>query len=65
MPTFTIRAARENEAATVLEFIKKLAEYEKLAHEVETTEEGLYEALFVRHEAEVVFAEVVLHLVSI
>ena len=57
MPTFTIRAARENEAATVLEFIKKLADYEKLAHEVEATEEGLYEALFVRHEEEVVFAE--------
>jgi len=57
MPTFTIRAARENEAATVLEFIKKLAEYEKLAHEVEATEEGLHAALFVRHEAEVVFAE--------
>ena len=33
MPTFTIRAARENEAATVMEFIKKLAEYEKLAQE--------------------------------
>ena len=57
MPTFTIRAARENEAATVLEYIKKLAEYEKLAHEVEATEEGLHEALFVRHEAEVVFGE--------
>ena len=57
MPTFTIRAAKENEAATVLEFIKKLAEYEKLAHEVEATEEGLHEALFVRHEAEVVFGE--------
>ena len=57
MTTFTIRAAKENEAATVLEFIKKLAEYEKLAHEVEASEEGLHEALFVRHEAEVVFAE--------
>ena len=32
MPAFTIRAARENEAATVLEYIKKLAEYEKLAN---------------------------------
>ena len=50
MPTFTIRAARENEAATVLEFIKKLAEYEKLAHEVEATEVGLREALFVLPE---------------
>lgn len=30
MPTFTIRPAQPNEAATVLEFIKKLAEYEKL-----------------------------------
>ena len=57
MSTFTIRAARENEAAKVLEFIKKLADYEKLAHEVEATEEGLHEALFVRHEAEVVFGE--------
>ena len=49
MPTFTIRLAQPNETDTVLEFIKKLAEYEKLAHEVEATEEGLHEALFVRH----------------
>lgn len=40
-----------------MEFIKKLAEYEKLVHEVEATTEGLHEALFVRHEAEVVFGK--------
>ena len=56
MSTFTIRAARENEAATVLEFIKKLAVYEKLAHEVEATEEGLHMVLFLRHEAEIILA---------
>jgi len=57
MSKFTIRTAEEREAGTVLEFIKKLAEYEKLANEVEATEESVRQSIFVRHEAEVVFGE--------
>ena len=38
-----------------MEFIKKLAVYEKMINEVEATEATIYESLFVKHEAEVVF----------
>lgn len=55
--TFRIRPAVENEAGTILKYIKLLAEYEKMLDEVEATEEGLRQAIFVNHEAEVVFAE--------
>ena len=58
MSDLTIRKAREDEAGEVLRFINLLADYEKLASEVEATEDTLYQSLFVRHEAEVVFAEV-------
>ncbi|MBR0072736.1 MAG: GNAT family N-acetyltransferase [Bacteroidales bacterium] len=58
MNNLTIRKALESETAEVLRFIKLLADYEKLASEVEATEETLHHSLFVRHEAEVVFAEV-------
>ena len=53
----TIRPAREHEVATVLEFIRELARYEHLEHEVTATEEILRAALFgARPHAEVVFA---------
>lgn len=55
MSKFEIRPAKENEAELVLEFIKKLAVYEKMIDEVEATEATIYESLFVKHEAEVVF----------
>lgn len=49
--------AREEDVGLVLSFIRKLAEYEKLAHVVTATEEGLREALFgARPAAEVVLA---------
>lgn len=41
-----IREARPGEAGLVLLFIRKLAEYEKLLHEVEATEADLDAALF-------------------
>ena len=41
-----IREARPGEAGLVLSFIRKLAEYEKLLHEVEATEHDLEAALF-------------------
>jgi len=41
-----IRPARPGEAGLVLSFIRALAAYEKLAHEVDATEAGLDAALF-------------------
>ena len=46
LPGFTIRPATVDDAPVVLAFIKQLAEYEKLAHEVVATEEILRETLF-------------------
>jgi GNAT superfamily N-acetyltransferase len=49
--------AREEDIGLVFSFIRKLAEFEKLAHVVTATEEGLREALFgARPVAEVVLA---------
>ena len=42
----SIRPATENDLPLVFSFIRKLAEYEKLAHEVTATEERLRENLF-------------------
>ncbi|MCP3476307.1 GNAT family N-acetyltransferase [Bradyrhizobium sp. CCGUVB1N3] len=44
--SFNIRRARPGEAGLVLSFIRELAEYEKLTHEVEATEAMIAEALF-------------------
>src|SRR5437867_3027442 len=54
----TIRPATERDVPLVLELIKGLAEYEKLAHEVDATEAGLRRSLFGPSPgAEVVIAE--------
>ena len=42
----SIRPATRDDVALILRFIRELAEYEKLAHEVEATEERLAETLF-------------------
>ena len=53
----TIRSAREADIPRVLVFIRELARYERLEHEVIATEEDLSEALFgARRYAEVTFA---------
>ena len=52
-----IRPAEPHEAWLVLDFIKRLADYEKCADEVVADEATLYHSLFVEHSAEVVFAE--------
>ena len=57
MPTFNIRPAQPNEAGLILEFIKKLAEYEKCSDEVVADEATIYHSIFVEKAAEVVFAE--------
>ena len=54
---FNIRPAQPGEEGLVLEFIKRLAEYEKCADEVVTDEATLRQSLFVERSAEVVFAE--------
>ena len=54
---FNIRHARADEAGLVLEFIKKLAAYEKCADEVVADEATLHHSLFVERSAEVLFAE--------
>jgi GNAT superfamily N-acetyltransferase len=54
---FNLRFAEEKDSSLILEFIKGLAEYEKLSHEVVATEELLKESLFQRKAAEVVIGE--------
>ena len=55
--TVTIRPASREEVPLVLEFIRDLARYERLEHEMSASEPELREALFgERRYAEVVFA---------
>jgi GNAT superfamily N-acetyltransferase len=56
IPNFTLRFATEQDVPIVLRFIRDLAEYVKLSHEVVATEELLRETLFGdRQGAEVIF----------
>ncbi len=54
---FKIRFATEKDVKLILNFIKELADYEKLLHEVVATEEILMDSLFVRKSAEVIIGE--------
>lgn len=45
-PNVQIRPATQDDVPVILSFIRQLAEYEKLAHEVVATEEILRESLF-------------------
>ena len=56
MSELTIRFAEPNEACLVLDFIKKIADYEKLLDEVICDETTIYDSVFVKKEAEVIFA---------
>lgn len=57
MNNFYIRFATVDDVPLILEFIKSLAEYEKLAHEVVATEDLLRQNIFgERRRAEVIFA---------
>ena len=57
-PELTLRRATERDAALVLRFIRELADYERLLHEVVATEDGLRTHLFGdKPAAEVVIAE--------
>jgi GNAT superfamily N-acetyltransferase len=54
IPSFQIRPATKADVPVILSFIKKLADYERLSHEVTATEKTLRETLFGRgHNAEV------------
>jgi GNAT superfamily N-acetyltransferase len=58
IPGFVIRFADKDDAGLILRFIKGLAEYEKLSHEVTATEGLLRETLFgPRQIAEVIIGE--------
>lgn len=50
-PDFSIRPATRDDAALILSFIRSLADYEKLTHEVTATEEALQATLFGDHPA--------------
>jgi GNAT superfamily N-acetyltransferase len=53
----SIRLASENDTGLILRFIEKLADYEKLSHEVVATDAALHESLFgERPYAEVLLA---------
>ena len=54
----TLRLAEPRDAALILTFIRELAEYERLLHDVVATEERVRETLFgTRPRAEVIIAE--------
>ncbi len=58
VPQFKIRAACKADVPVILAFIRELAEYEKLSHEVVATQEDIQKSLFgERPYAEVVIGE--------
>lgn len=56
MAELTFRNAGEDDVGLILEFIKKLADYEKRLDEVIATEESLRKWIFEKKQAEVIFA---------
>ena len=54
---FLIRYAEKSDIKQILQFIKELADYEKLSDEVVATEELLNEWLFEKKKAEVIIGE--------
>ena len=56
-PQMIIRTAQKEDAALVLLFIKKIAEYEKMSDQVVATVETLEEFVFDRNAAQVFLAE--------
>ncbi|MBM7686574.1 GNAT family N-acetyltransferase [Defluviitalea raffinosedens] len=54
---FKLRLAERKDVPLILEFIKELADYEKMLDEVVATEEILTESLFEKKAAEVVIGE--------
>jgi len=57
LPDLTLRFAEPRDVSLILEFIKELAEYEKMLDEVTATEDVIRESLFERKTAEVIIGE--------
>ena len=57
MSAFSIRPARREDTPVILEYIRRIAHYEKMDDQVIATEKGLETALFDRQEAFVLLAE--------
>lgn len=58
LPDFELRIAEIEDCQLILDFIKELADYEKLSHEVVATVAVLEETLFGKHSyAEIIIAE--------
>jgi GNAT superfamily N-acetyltransferase len=57
IPGFAVRFAREEDAGLILNFIRKLADFERLADRVVATEDILIDSLFRKHQAEVIIGE--------
>ncbi|MBN2722437.1 MAG: GNAT family N-acetyltransferase [Deltaproteobacteria bacterium] len=53
----TVRFAHENESGIILQFIKELAEFEKLPDHVTATQELIHKSIFINKRAEVLFCE--------
>lgn len=58
MTEVTFRNAKESDVGLILEFIRKLADYENRLDEVIASEESLKKWIFDKHQAEVIFAVV-------
>ena len=56
MSQLTFRNAEESDVGLILEFIRKLADYEKRLDEVVATEDDIQKWVFEKHQAEVIFA---------
>ena len=56
MNEIEIKIAEKNDSPIILEFIKKLAEYEKLSHEVTATVDSIKNGLFKERDAEAIIA---------
>lgn len=54
---FVIRDATPDDTGLILDFIKELAQYEKMLDQVQATEEILYDSLFVKKQADVIIGE--------
>ncbi|MEN8223006.1 MAG: GNAT family N-acetyltransferase [Acidobacteriota bacterium] len=54
---FNIRSAKKNDVKVILDFIKDLAEYEKLSNEVTASEDMLNKNIFEKKYAEVIIGE--------
>ncbi len=57
LPDFSVRFAGEADCQLILEFIRALAVFEKMADQVTATVEGLRQSLFVKRQVEVIIAE--------